>query len=827
MTKPRIYNGYRSDLSLVLRAAGRRFLDLGREERGAVLVITLAMFFLMYLGCMGVYAISMAVKDRIQLQNAADAAAYSAAVVQADTLSRIATINRAMAWTYVDMTRLQMDYIVRRWLDHTCLHYDQDYNGANGHDGLKEYNKNSILYKLHVKASPLGPNEPCEVHKSFGVGYYIGADEVSPLMIHLNGRGANKYTMPKGAKGVKLPQISSGHTELESYVKLKIAEADANYLIKYGRNAISEMSTIAKDVLDISEITYKCLKMSNASAMTRTVLLDNLSQAQNIDVSFSGDVSDLMKARITMNKLAIIKMNVCERYLALQLPNKVETCVQNVLKANLEGTQLDLSTDQISYMVSQYKALGTELLNGLPFSLFGDCGYLHDILNNTAYEEKFLSFANHTDIYETFDTGINQWFVRGNGSRRTEGEFGIQRCYKHMTKSWIASESSKEPLSDYHATHNPLEPTCWNTKKLEDAENSCALFSEWIWWTDTWYCFRIWVPIPPGYITIHLNVPHYKEIWPSRASCPHNSKPGLLGLKSGELTMPDWSSYFNVGSLISAAKSACIKKKKWRPPRFRSHDYTSNIDFGLGALVRRLASLDNLLGNYEPIERYHDGCFVWPDLLSHRASICKFTGYSRLYADDPHIYNSTYVGVKAYPLLLDQRYFDRYGTISVGIRQKNRNIFLRIFDKIDGVFKAFNQDWDERNPDTYTFVFSSAKAGWRNKWSSQAQDDYSSRNYRIDWDPFDQSWNLCQSDWDAVFVPVPRAYSAAQSLFWKDGDDDMLDEWVFDGNWVAMDGSPTSVNAKWTEISAPRGVLSGGGHEGILDWEGVSHVMFH
>ena len=36
--------------------ARARFLDLGREEKGAALVITLAMFFLMYLACCGVFA---------------------------------------------------------------------------------------------------------------------------------------------------------------------------------------------------------------------------------------------------------------------------------------------------------------------------------------------------------------------------------------------------------------------------------------------------------------------------------------------------------------------------------------------------------------------------------------------------------------------------------------------------------------------------------------------------------------------------------------------------------------------------------------------------
>lgn len=101
----------------------RKLASLGRDENGAVLMVTLALFLFMYLSGAGVFAIGKVVKDRVHLQNACDAAAYSAAVVQADTFSRIATINRAMAWTYVSMTRRQMDYIIYRWLDKTLKMY--------------------------------------------------------------------------------------------------------------------------------------------------------------------------------------------------------------------------------------------------------------------------------------------------------------------------------------------------------------------------------------------------------------------------------------------------------------------------------------------------------------------------------------------------------------------------------------------------------------------------------------------------------------------------------------------------------------------------------
>lgn len=115
---------------MMLRILRDRFIRLGRDEEGAALVVTLAVFMFMWLVCIGVFAIGTAVKTRIHLQNACDAAAYSAAVVQADTLSRIATVNRAMSWTYVQMTRRQMDYIVYKWLKHTLHHYDIDKNAA-------------------------------------------------------------------------------------------------------------------------------------------------------------------------------------------------------------------------------------------------------------------------------------------------------------------------------------------------------------------------------------------------------------------------------------------------------------------------------------------------------------------------------------------------------------------------------------------------------------------------------------------------------------------------------------------------------------------------
>jgi len=117
----------------MLKVLRDRFLALGRGEEGVAMVVTLGIFMFLYVTCASVYAIGMAVKEKMHLQAACDAAAYSAAIVQADTFSRIATINRAMSWTYQQMTKRQMDYIVWQWLEETAEHYRADRRFAEDH----------------------------------------------------------------------------------------------------------------------------------------------------------------------------------------------------------------------------------------------------------------------------------------------------------------------------------------------------------------------------------------------------------------------------------------------------------------------------------------------------------------------------------------------------------------------------------------------------------------------------------------------------------------------------------------------------------------------
>ncbi len=110
----------------MLNAANRAAARLWRDESGVVLAVTMVVFLALFMMACAVYAVGETARQRVEVQNGADAGAYSAAIVQADTLSRVAAVNRAMAWTYVQMVRMEMDYIVDKWLELTLKRWDMD-----------------------------------------------------------------------------------------------------------------------------------------------------------------------------------------------------------------------------------------------------------------------------------------------------------------------------------------------------------------------------------------------------------------------------------------------------------------------------------------------------------------------------------------------------------------------------------------------------------------------------------------------------------------------------------------------------------------------------
>jgi hypothetical protein len=85
-------------------------LRMHREEDGQVMLLALVTAVFLVLIMAFPLNVGWTISKRLRLQNAADAAAYSAAVVQADGLSAIAWLNNAMSWCYQRQYGLELKF---------------------------------------------------------------------------------------------------------------------------------------------------------------------------------------------------------------------------------------------------------------------------------------------------------------------------------------------------------------------------------------------------------------------------------------------------------------------------------------------------------------------------------------------------------------------------------------------------------------------------------------------------------------------------------------------------------------------------------------------
>jgi len=111
-----IQRGHNRIINIYLKVLQNKIHTLIHGEDGFALALTIALWPALVLMVSGVYVTGESIRQRIILQNAADAAAYAGALVQADSMSRIAVLNKMLAWTYVQANQMEMDYTVYNWL---------------------------------------------------------------------------------------------------------------------------------------------------------------------------------------------------------------------------------------------------------------------------------------------------------------------------------------------------------------------------------------------------------------------------------------------------------------------------------------------------------------------------------------------------------------------------------------------------------------------------------------------------------------------------------------------------------------------------------------
>ena len=215
-----------------------RSTELAKGNSGAALAITLAFVMPIYLMVIGIYGIGEVVRNKIEIQNAADAAAYSAAVVQADYLSRMATVNKAMVWTYVDLQKRSLDLAMDSFSAYVFAKFQAD------------------LAKCIQK------NSPCHMHTP-GINFNCGTDIlVKDAVLNVTGCGVGIPELAKEFNGqgalTRFLLTQAFHVAVAN-VKGKGTVTNEPKVIKYSYNIIK----MTKKLVDLRD---ECQKKTKETA---------------------------------------------------------------------------------------------------------------------------------------------------------------------------------------------------------------------------------------------------------------------------------------------------------------------------------------------------------------------------------------------------------------------------------------------------------------------------------------------------------------------------------------------------------------------------------
>ena len=371
-----------------------RFVALRRDERGYAVMATLAIFLFLFVLCAAVYAVGETIHERIKIQNACDAAAYSAAAVQADGLSRMACVNRAMSWTYVQMSNRQMDYITYRWLKLTQKRFEEDAQNANDYAA-----------QLVLAADP-----------RHGIWAILEAVVSGAISILAN------FDCATGGHASKKNGLACW-TGLSAAVGIE----DKNY----NQNQ-------SKVKLNRYEIPFslKGLVQSPMALFSENFPKKLLDQVVTLASVFgTGDKPEdwgaILGILIDYDKKNIYQMNRSLSRINYEMTRSMRETAENILKASLTDNRLPSQESLSDYYVSisipyarnPYPSSQGAETNGNVKSYFSP-------LRNTEVDERLflqMNTTNHADkalashftklLFGNSSTafGIDQWFIRGKG----------------------------------------------------------------------------------------------------------------------------------------------------------------------------------------------------------------------------------------------------------------------------------------------------------------------------------------------------------------------------------------------------------------------------
>jgi hypothetical protein len=228
----------------------------------------------------------------------------------------------------------------------------------------------------------------------------------------------------------------------------------------------------------------------------------------------------------------------------------------------------------------------------------------------------------------------------------------------------------------------------------------------------------------------------------------------------------------------------------------------------------------------DTIDQAKNNC-TWPVLdFNGSGALPLLAGGGRAYGDDPELLSggnksSYYTGALCMPLIMNRLFFGKQGSLVVGVSRKCKNPWDEIFGTLsEGLYKAFNPKVK------HMWAVSAARAGYRDpsgKGRYQiAYTDPAPLSESSSPEQLKKNWNLKETDWDAVFLPVKDAWKLCLGNEVKDpgmfvGSSDVLGT-IMTEQWQGLNGGAAP---SFGQVPAPHRM------SGSLDWSGLSGKLTH
>lgn len=756
--------------SMLLKILKSEIVRLRRDEGGVALMMTLSVILLLYVVCAGVYAVGETVREKIELQSACDSAAYSAALVQADGLSRMAMVNRAMSWTYVQLVNMQIDYITYKWLDLVRRRFEQDkircidFNSGSRakHDSL------GILCSCHECSNGNFTNP--------GTGWFCGVVGYGLDSVRLNGQP------------VTIAAIQSACNEVGGNISV------------YEANIPAMKQLIGSYNIYLENINANMQRSIPNTAMA--VLMANLPKSSDdrsqIDSELAKDFFGYVDFKYAENPY---NLTTNATFSAGGMDFEITGTATNTYFSCLRNTELD---ERLFLTMAD-----GEVYDGI-----------HDYFGYSGSGEKRFG-------------GLDQWFVRSDGSDTVQSDeveinkmkimAGICRSYKNANR--VSLNGIRLPA--YRANHMNVGsddnmPSCINTREYcpdqcHTVSDSIAPYAEYEWSSGHYRLdgFHMDVRTRRGkscsihYHTYNISYLRNCSLHGNGSAGSHTRRLYRSCFSRGQFTripLIDWE--WPIGGL---------------PVMFLECNGTIK---GLGSLLSALNAVGSLVGY-----RFTDQDYGQTEDYARYTNSMRPNGFSRIYGDDIEICNEStaeyYTGVVAMPWILNADFYDGAGTITVGLARKQRNPWAMLLNAVEdvidedisdgsGIYSAFNPV--EKG---YITAFSAARAAHRyhpSKWSLAVAPnmsiagigEYETRYDAVcdDDDPakkfgkkdgyrfimendndglldlrigcicnedgehaenierFARCWNLCETDWDATLLPLRYSNSGLDSEYY-------------------------------------------------------------